>query len=194
MTPEVDQRIHPRLDAVLPARFMLSDGSEHGSATRNVSAGGCALDCVKEPELGDTVVAYVGEVGRMAGPVVRVSDGSFAVAHQGSPRQRERIADRLMWVANRETLEADEDRLFRRVMGGIDTMSLMLPDGTTQRARILDLSLGGAAISAAVVPTVGTEVYVGQSRAKVIRHIEEGFAVQFLDVPQAGHELVDHLS
>ena len=48
------------------------------------------------------------------------------------------------------------------------------------QVRIIDLSLSGAALAAESRPTVGSAVTLGRVQARVVRHLEEGFAVEFV--------------
>ncbi len=46
--------------------------------------------------------------------------------------------------------------------------------------RIMDLSLSGAALAAEIKPLVGEPVTLGRVQARVVRHLEEGFAIEFV--------------
>jgi hypothetical protein len=46
--------------------------------------------------------------------------------------------------------------------------------------RIIDLSLSGAALAAEIKPLVGEAVILGRVQARVVRHLEEGFAIEFV--------------
>jgi hypothetical protein len=46
--------------------------------------------------------------------------------------------------------------------------------------RIIDLSLSGAAIAAEYHPPIKSLVSLGQVQARVVRHLDEGFALEFL--------------
>jgi hypothetical protein len=58
---------------------------------------------------------------------------------------------------------------------------LILPNGTNVACRVLDLSQSGAAIAIAseLRPPVGAVVTVGKTQGRVVRHIEDGFAIEF---------------
>ena len=45
--------------------------------------------------------------------------------------------------------------------------------------RIIDLSLSGAAIATDQRPELGALVTIGKTTGRVVRHLEEGFAVEF---------------
>ena len=56
---------------------------------------------------------------------------------------------------------------------------MMLPDGTSRICTIVDMSLSGAAISCDQSPEIGTLITLGKTPSRVVRHIENGFAVEF---------------
>ena len=45
--------------------------------------------------------------------------------------------------------------------------------------RIIDMSLSGAAIASEQRPEVGILVTLGKTPGRIVRHIEDGFAVEF---------------
>ncbi|MGL4405329.1 MAG: PilZ domain-containing protein, partial [Notoacmeibacter sp.] len=45
--------------------------------------------------------------------------------------------------------------------------------------RLVDLSLSGAAVSVAIKPALGTPVRLGVKQARVVRHFEDGVALEF---------------
>ncbi|MGB3389402.1 MAG: PilZ domain-containing protein, partial [Pseudaminobacter sp.] len=56
-----------------------------------------------------------------------------------------------------------------------------------------DLSLSGAALSGAMRPLVGTDVMLGRVAARVVRHLEEGFAIEF-NHPQSLETVEDNVT
>ena len=59
-------------------------------------------------------------------------------------------------------------------------MAVSRADGRTHGARIRDISRSGAAVRSGVAPEIGTLVTLGSTRGKVVRLLDDGFAVQFL--------------
>ncbi len=126
---------------------------------------------------------------------------------------------RLRIEALLETLvqDAGERRRSDRVRGFEDDSVAWEPDGVPKtglglwnrgprRARLIDLSLDGAAILAKKPPQVGTDVRVYLEdvfreesglpvlcKARVVRHTERGFAVQFLTPSTAFRRIVSEL-
>ncbi|MGH9810305.1 MAG: PilZ domain-containing protein, partial [Terriglobia bacterium] len=58
---------------------------------------------------------------------------------------------------------------------------LILPNGNNVTCRIIDLSESGAAIaiSPELRPVMGAMVTVGKTSGRVVRHIDDGFAIEF---------------
>jgi hypothetical protein len=59
---------------------------------------------------------------------------------------------------------------------------LVLEDGRTYRCRIIDLSMSGAAIKSDVKPAIGSIATLGTMRGRVVRHFDEGIALEFFAV------------
>jgi hypothetical protein len=58
---------------------------------------------------------------------------------------------------------------------------LILPNGNNVACRVIDLSQSGAAIAIApeLRPAVGVMVTLGKTQGRVVRHIDDGFALEF---------------
>jgi CheY-like chemotaxis protein len=65
-----------------------------------------------------------------------------------------------------------------RIARGVAVMTLS--DGVSHDCRVLDLSLGGAALEMRVRPAIGEQVRVGRTMARVVRHTQEGVAIEFV--------------
>jgi hypothetical protein len=67
---------------------------------------------------------------------------------------------------------------------------MVLPDGRDYACRILDLSLSGAALAVEFMPPVGSPVRLGSIRSSVVRHSDEGIAIEFavLQTPESLEE------
>jgi CheY-like chemotaxis protein len=75
---------------------------------------------------------------------------------------------------------ADERRRAKRVkVEGVGTTIITLRNGKEYDCQVLDLSLGGAALQVEVRPDVGERVHVGRTEGRVVRHTNEGIAVEF---------------
>lgn len=174
-----DRRRTNRVNVHLLGRFMLEDRREYPCQTLNVSPGSLALTTPIVGKVGERVVAYIDHIGRVEGTIMRVFDGGFAMVLNATLRKKDKLAAKLTWLANRHELNLPEDRRHDRVTSPIQTVTVGLPDGREYKARVLDLSASGAAVSLEVRPPVGTPVMIGRIRAQVVRHSDDGIAVEF---------------
>ena len=74
---------------------------------------------------------------------------------------------------------SDERRSSQRVRIAQGGAELTLSDGKKQACRVVDLSLGGAAIETYPKPAIGTQVTIGRANGRVTRHTATGVAVEF---------------
>ena len=127
------------------------------------------------------MIAYVDHLGRLEGKIARTLDNGFAMTIAATLRKRDKLAAQLTWLANRQILNLPEDRRHGRFMPRNPMARLILPNGTNVTCRIIDLSVSGAAIAIApeLLPPVGTVVTIGKTTGRVVRHIEDGFAIEF---------------
>jgi c-di-GMP-binding flagellar brake protein YcgR len=174
-----DRRRYQRVNINLLGRFMLEDRREYPCQTQNLSPGSMALTSAIIGKVGERVVAYIDHVGRLEGQIVRVYTGGFAMSINATLRKRDKLAAKLTWLANRHELNLPEDRRHDRVTPKIATATVSLPDGREFRVRIIDVSLSGAAVGIDIRPPLGSPVMVGKLRAQVVRHFDEGIAVEF---------------
>lgn len=174
-----ERRRSQRVKVDLTGRYMLADRREFTCRTQDMSPGGVALIAPAQPRPGEPVVTYIDHIGRLEGHCVRLIEHGFAMTIQGTVRRRDKLADQLTWFANRNTLGLPEDRRHERFTLRNPRSTLTLPNGETVPARVLDVSLSGAAVQAAEKPPVGTPVVLGRTPGRVVRHLETGFAVEF---------------
>jgi c-di-GMP-binding flagellar brake protein YcgR len=187
-----DRRRTQRVSVHLLGRFMLEDRREYPCQTLNISPGSMALTTPIVGRMGERVVAYVDHVGRVEGKIVRVFDGGFAITISATLRKKDKLAAKLTWLANRHELNLPEDRRHDRADAAISSVVVSLPDGREFTARVVDLSLSGAALALDVQPPIGSALMVGKLRATVVRHADDGFAVEFA-TPQTKGSLAENL-
>lgn len=174
-----ERRNFQRVRVALHGRFMLEDRSEHHCKVADMSPGDAALVSEKRGEIGERVIAYIDHVGRIEGTVIRHTDTGFAMSVSASHRKRDKLAAQLTWLANRHELDLPEDRRHDRVAPRNPVTVLEIADGRRYRCRIIDLSLSGAAVELEVRPAIGVEVTLGTMRGRVVRHFDDGIAIEF---------------
>lgn len=174
-----DRRRHARVRLSLLGRFMLENRREYPCQTIDMSPGSCAMVAPVVAALGERVVAYVDHIGRIEGNVTRLYDGGFAMTINSTARRKDKLAAKLTWLANRYHLNLAEDRRFERIVPSNPYARVALPDGREYTCRIVDLSLSGAALSMEFKPPIGSPLRLGAIRATVVRHEEDGVAIEF---------------
>ena len=174
-----ERRRFQRAKVHLLGRYMLQDRREFPCQVINMSPGGLALLAQGIGAVGERVVAYLDHIGRVEGKIIRIIDNGFAMTVSATPRKRDKLAAQLTWLANRKILNLPEDRRHDRIIPRNPIARLTLADGRVMNCRIIDLSLSGAALGAEFKPPVGSKLMLGTVAGHVVRHIEDGFAVEF---------------
>jgi hypothetical protein len=176
-----ERRRFQRVKINLLGRYMLADRREFPCQIINMSPGGVALIAPVAGHRSERVIAYVDHLGRIEGKVARTFENGFAMTIAASSRKRDKLAAQLTWLANRHILNLPEDRRHGRFAPRNPLARLILPNGNNVACRIIDLSQSGAAIAIApeLRPEVGTLVTIGKTQGRVVRHIDDGFAIEF---------------
>ncbi|MDH6232915.1 hypothetical protein M2281_003514 [Mesorhizobium soli] len=174
-----EKRNFQRVRINIYGRFMLEDRTEHPCQVIDMSPGNAALRCETTGQPGEKVIAYLDHIGRIEGVIARILPDGFAMTVIASDRKRDKLAAQLTWLANKHELALPEDRRHERVAPRNPMSTLHLNDGRQYRCRIIDLSLSGAALEIDVKPAIGVQVTLGTMRGQVVRHFDEGVAIEF---------------
>ena len=175
-----DKRRFQRVKVHLLGRYMLPDRREFPCQVVNMSPGGLALLGPGIGNVGDRVIAYLDHIGRVEGKITRIIDNGFAMTVGATPRKRDKLAAQLTWLANRDILNLPEDRRHDRIVPRNPIAVMTLEDGSKMSCRIIDLSLSGAALSAEKRPPLNSMVLLGRIQSRVVRNLEDGFAIEFV--------------
>lgn len=175
----MDKRQYQRVPLDVHGRYMLPDRSEHDCRITEMSPGDAFVQGPVSASPGSRIIMYIDSIGRIEGKISRDHDRGFSVVYNLHERKRERVAAKLTWLANRHELNLPEDRRHERVVPRYSQTVLGLADGREYTCKIIDLSLSGAAVEIAVRPAKGTLVTLGAMRARVVRHFDEGVAIEF---------------
>jgi hypothetical protein len=174
-----ERRRHQRVAVNLLGRYMLADRREFPCQVTNMSPGGMAVIAPVSGQVGERVIAYVDHIGRLEGVIARHIENGFAMTVAATTRKRDKLAAQLTWLANRHILNLPEDRRHGRFTPRNPAARLVLPSGLNVSCRVIDLSASGAALKTDQRPEIGALVTVGKTAGRVVRHLEEGIAVEF---------------
>jgi c-di-GMP-binding flagellar brake protein YcgR len=175
-----EKRRHSRVDISLLGRYMLSDRLEYPCQTRNMSPGGLAIYAPTQGRIGERVLVYLDQLGRIEGLITRHIENGFALAFTVPPAKRDKLADQLTWLVNRSALGLPEDRRHERISVVNQRTIIRLTSGREYSCRVIDVSLSGIAVHEKDQLPIGTRLTVGQTPGRVVRHLEGGFAIEFL--------------
>ena len=168
-----------RVKVSVLGRYMLADRREFPCQILEMSPGDAVVIAPVAGIEAEKVIAYVDHIGRIEGTILKQIDGGFLMDIAASPRKRDKMAAQLTWLANKDILNLPEDRRHERVVPDIRHSTVVLDDGRRYNCKIIDISLSGAAIELDVRPAMGTPVTLGRMRARVVRHFQNGVAVEF---------------
>lgn len=175
-----DRRGFKRVELKLTGRFLIGDSEDHVLSTADISCDGAFIVSSERPGLDQQVVCYFDEVGRVVANVVRVSPEGFAVRFHTSPHKRDKLADRLTWLINRDKLGLEEERGETRYRASGEAI-VNLADGSQLKCSVTDISLTGAAFeTTGKPPFVGERVTVGNLVGEVVRVTGDKFAVRYV--------------
>ena len=178
--PEAPERQYSRVSISVQGRFMRADHSEHDCIVDTMSPFDAVISSGNRPEVGERIVAYLDYIGRIEGKVTETSNRTFTISLNATDRKRDKLSAQLTWLANKHELGLPEDRRHERVAPSNPMSEIRLDDGRRYPCRIIDLSVSGAAVEIDVRPAFGTMVVLGNMRGRVVRHFQEGIAMEFM--------------
>jgi hypothetical protein len=157
--------------------------------TSRVSPFRMMVDVPVVGRIGDKISSYFGDFGKLDGHISDTTPGGFLLELSMDKSMRERMANQLSWLEMKQKDSSVRDaRKQARIIPATPHSALTFADGTIHSCFIIDMSTSGAAVSASVQPAIGTPLAVGTCVGRVVRHLPDGFAVQFVE-PQNRSDL-----
>jgi hypothetical protein len=133
-------------------------------------------------KIGNRITSCFPDLGNMAGSITDTFAGGFVFEPYLTNIERERIASKLVWLEKKQRDPAVRDaRRHERFIPANPHSTLTLADGSTRSCFVIDMSVTGVAVSAAVQPPIGAALAVGACVGRVVRLLPEGFAIQFAE-------------
>lgn len=175
-----ERRRFRRVSWSVRVRGLASDGAEFTATTVDVCAGGLRINLARPLSKGEPLVLYIDEIGRVEGIVARVlPEIGYAIEFRVPPRKRDKIADQLTWMINRDRLGLSDEREAERRLGRGDVVA-SYGRGVVIACTVVDVSIFGVALrTTGPRPLIGERVTIGERSGTCIRYVDGGFAVDF---------------
>lgn len=174
-----DDRTLDRYRLELAGRCLFPNGLELPCETTDIQHDAVSITAIDSAPLGETVIVYLDELGRLSGKVTRISEGGFVLALDLTERKREKLAGHIEAFADRDLID--------QVLSDGPTAPnlnernerLVLADGRSYPVQIKDLSLSGASMACEVIPALSAPVEVAGLSGRVVQHYPGGLRVEF---------------
>jgi hypothetical protein len=177
-----ERRKYQRVRLYMPGQlFNPADEQTTDCKVLDLSAGGAAVQCDGAYPAGDKFVLYVTGFGRFEGRVVLHEKSVLRLAFTIGESKQNKLKDMLAAFVAEGLTGITESRRHKRE-AAIGTGFIIRADGHHLKCDVLDVSLDGVSLRTKAKPAVGEIVNLGRSWGKVVRHHEEGVAIQFVQV------------
>lgn len=163
-----------------PARILLPGGEvRHCQVTAIDPDSALFLTAAPLPQR-TPLVAYIEEIGRVDGLAAEPARDGQWVDFSFAGHQQARFIRHLRWLIRREHGLAAAERRHTRYEPRNTAARFRLPGGHEQACEVIDISLSGAALRSRMKPSLGSPVTLGRMKGRVVRHLADGFAIEFL--------------
>lgn len=140
---------------------------------------------------GETVSAHFNEFGIVRGRIGRRLASGFSVNLMNTEAERTKLGARIDWQKRHANAQVPNKREHLRILPRNPRTVIVLADGQKVPCFVIDLSRSGAAISAHFWPEVGMPMALGRLIGRVVRHLDVGFALQFIETQEIDN--LEHL-
>jgi len=181
---DADRRRYKRIPLTLSGRFMRENKQEYFCRLINISIGEADVKSDALVEDNERIVIYLDHLGGLEGRVTRHFEGGFGLSLQATVRRQQKLAAQLTWLINQHELGLSSQRRagHERINVGLTPITAVLDSGLETQCTALDVSISGARLASQARPQLGSEISINALRAKVVRHHDRGFSVEFNDI------------
>lgn len=182
----MERRRFRRLNLVLGGRMIGPGGAEIDCRTEDISPGDARITSSTELRTDERVVIYLEQIGRVSGTIARRSgDKEYAIIFDMSAYKREKLAEQLTILINKDRIGIEQDRRIRKPEARAE-IEIHVDGGGLIIGEVVDFSLVGITIeTASMPPRIGAWVRIGGVHGRIARFIEGGFAIDFESRPPA---------
>ena len=165
------------------ARLLLPDGSERSCEVTAVDPDSALFLTPEAVPEGTALIAYIEEIGRVdgvAGEKAELAVPGFWVNFGFSASRLSRFTRHLRFLIHKDRGHAAAERRHTRFEPLDKIARFALPGGPDQHCEVIDISLSGAGLKSRVKPSIGSPISLGRMKGRVVRHFQDGFAIEFL--------------
>ncbi|AKK20413.1 PilZ domain-containing protein [Candidatus Liberibacter africanus] len=182
----VDQRAFQRIKVDFKGRFLLFDGTEYDCVVKEISPGGLCIICdVPVCLVGKRFIVFVDKIGRIEGKIVNFdSNRGYAVRIIDSEDKKRKLADKLIWLANKDYLHLQDCREHSRNISREVEAQLVLNDQTRHSCKVIDISESGVSVGVDLKIKVFSEVWFNDILGRVVRNFPGGIAIEFSSIQE----------
>lgn len=148
----------------------------------NISSKAIALATPINGPRGERVILQVDQLGKIEGRIIRILDRGFVIDVVAADSERAKLLAKIAWLNKHSNHEATDVRSSKRIVPRHPYSTLMFRDGSVLTCLVIDASVSGVAVSADIVPEIGTPLAVGRIVGRVVRHFAGGFAIRFVEL------------
>ena len=148
----------------------------------NLGAGGALIGCESGCPEEVLLVLYVEHFGRFEGTIVHRSPGLFGMKFSVGEAKRGRLQEMLATYAEHGVSGFLNLRKHPRFKSD-GSVTLVRGSGRMIACDVLDISPDGVSLRTTAFPPIGELVRVGKTCGRVVRHHDDGIALQFVREP-----------
>ena len=151
--------------------------------TNRISPHQMMVDVPVVGRVGDRLTSYFRDFGKLDGRIIDTRRGGFLLELDLSDAKRKKLANKLTWLEEKSKDPGIPElrKEGARIVPAHSHATLTLADGAVHECFIVDMSVGGVAVSAQLQPPIGTPLAVGACVGRVVRLFDTGFAVKFIE-------------
>jgi hypothetical protein len=161
-------------------RFMLPDRQDFDCSITPLVSGKLAIVTTAKGQTGDKVIIYADRLGRIEGDIVAQTKRGFTVKPVPVSAAHDRLNENAGPPERRKKRNAAKRRQTVRKHTPQPDTRLTFWDGRGYPCTVMDVSVTGAVVRTAIVPALGSRVRLGKMTGTVIRHLEDGIAIEFI--------------
>lgn len=132
--------------------------------------------------INELVTANFDSFGMLRGRINRRLPSGFVMDLVLTDAERDKLGAKIVWQRKHVYEQVPDKREHKRILPRDPRTTITLADGTCIPCFVIDISQSGVAVSASIWPEIGTPMAVGKLVGRVVRYLDVGFALQFVQL------------